>query len=295
MPIFISYSHQDKCFVDKLAANLVKHKARVWVDRWELHIGDSIIDKVQEAIQESSALIIVISKYSMKSEWCKKELSSGLLRELEERRVVVLPLLLEECEMPIFLRGKMYADFRYDFDEGIKETLKAVAKVTSDIQGRFNEKSDSFHTYWSSDWGFTNNNLYVLRFTFVDYVKDVPYVVLTEISLLADKAATVRHKKYAENGKEWLGRYAIILILGEFAEENKNLQLVLGDSFPKEYKFVLQDSKLGLSYTVVVTARWLGEDTGRDVLIDFGNHLIMMKQHMKHVIKDFPESYQDII
>ncbi len=295
MPIFISYSHQDKYFVDKLTANLVKHKARVRVDRWELHVGDSIIDKVQEAIQGSSALIIVISKYSMKSEWCKKELSSGLLRELEERRVVVLPLLLEECEMPIFLRGKMYADFRYDFDEGFKETLKAVAKVTSDTQGRFNEKSDFFHTYWSSDWGFTNNNLYVLRFTFVDYVKDVPYVVLTEISLLADKAATARHKKYADNGKEWLGRYGIILILGEFAEENKDLQLVLGDSFPKEYKFVLSDSKLGLSYNVVVTSRWLGEDTGRDVLIDFGNHLIMMKQHMKRVIKDFPKSYQDII
>lgn len=106
MPIFISYSHQDHDFVDKLAANLVMHKAHVWVDRWELNVGDSIIEKVQEAIQESSALIVVISNSSMKSGWCKKELSAGFLKELEEKRVVVLPLIFEECEMPIFLRGK---------------------------------------------------------------------------------------------------------------------------------------------------------------------------------------------
>ncbi len=294
MPVFICYSHQDKDFVDKLAANLVKHKAHVWVDRWELNVGDSIIDKVQDAIQESSALIIVISNSSMASEWCRKELSSGFLRELEEKRVVVLPLLLEDCERPIFLRGKMYADFRQDFDEGFKNTLEAIAKVTSDTQGRFDEQPD-FHTDWSMDWGFTDNGLYLLRNTFVDHGKDVPYVVLTEITTVANKAATDRYKMHAKNGKEWLGRYPIILTLGEFAEQNKNLQLVLEDSFPKKDEFGIQDSKLGLLYNVLVTSRWLGEDTEKDVLIHFGNHLIMVKEHMIQTIKDSPKSYQDII
>jgi hypothetical protein len=293
MPIFISYSHQDKDFVDRLAANLVRHKARVWVDRWELNVGDSIIDRIQEAIQESSALIIVISTSSMESEWCKKELSSGFLRELEERRVVVLPLLLEDCEMPIFLRGKMYADFRSSFDEGLKKTLEAIAKVTSDTQGRSVEQPD-FYTDWSMEWGFTENGLYVLRFTVVDHGKDVPYVVLTEIGVFANEAATERYKMHADNGQEWLGRYPIILTLGEFAEQNKNLQIVLEDSFPKKREFRIQDTKLGFRYDVLVTSRWLGEDTGKNVLIDFGNHLILVKEHMKRTIRDFPTSYQDV-
>ena len=46
MPIFISYSHEDKDFVNKLAVNLVRHKAYVCIDRWDLNVGDSIIDKV---------------------------------------------------------------------------------------------------------------------------------------------------------------------------------------------------------------------------------------------------------
>jgi hypothetical protein len=293
MPIFISYSHQNKEFADKLAANLVKHKAHVWIDSWELNVGDSIINKVQDAIQESSALIVILSKASIESEWCKKELTSGLLRELEEKKVVVLPLLLEDCEIPIFLRDKMYADFRNNFDEGLNKTLEAIAKVTSTTQGRF-EKEPDFHTDWSMDWGFTNEGLYVLHHQFVDHGKDVPYVILTEASIIANDEATKRYKIHVKNGNEMLGRFPIIIALGGFAENNKGLSLVLEDSFPKKFEFDIQDSKLGLSYHILVTSRWLGEDTGKTVVIHFGNHFIMVKNQMLMDMKEFPE-FQNIV
>ncbi len=50
MPIFISYSHENTEFVDKFAANLVLKKAHVWLDRWELKVGDSIIQRVESAL-----------------------------------------------------------------------------------------------------------------------------------------------------------------------------------------------------------------------------------------------------
>jgi hypothetical protein len=105
MPVFISHSHQDKDFVDKLAAQLVLHKTYVWLDRWEIKVGDSLLGKVQEGIKSASALLIVLSKASVASEWCKKELNAGLMRELDEKRVVILPLLLEGCDIPVFQRG----------------------------------------------------------------------------------------------------------------------------------------------------------------------------------------------
>ena len=151
MPIFISYSHTDAAFVNKLAAHLVKRNAHVWVDSWELNVGDSILGRVQEAIQESSALLIVLSKASVASEWCKKELSAGLMRELDEKRVVVLPVLIENCDMPVFLREKMYADFRTNFDVGLKALVEAVSRVTNTDQGRLT--SGSVHTDWAETWG----------------------------------------------------------------------------------------------------------------------------------------------
>jgi len=286
MPVFISYSHQDKDFVDKLAANLVMHKARVWIDRWELNVGDSIIDKIQEAIQESDALIIVISSSSMKSEWCKKELSAGFLRELEEKRVIVLPLLLEECEMPIFLKGKQYADFRDDFDKGLMKILEAIAKVTSDSQGRF-EKQPEYSVDWAMDWGFTDDGLFHLRLTFIDQGKNVPYVVLTEIKIFANDVATEKYKIRTEEGNEWLGRLPIVLALGDFAEQNKDLHFVLDDNFPKIHRFKTGDPNLDIIYDVVVTSRWIGEDTGKSVFIDYGNHLITIKRQLERSVKDF--------
>lgn len=128
MPIFISYSHKDTPFVDKLAHQLVQLDIRVWLDRWELHVGDSLISRIQQAITGASALLVILSKSSVSSPWCVKEMNSGLLRELEERQVVVLPVLIEDCQIPLFLREKLYADFRPDFDAGLRVVLESVAK-----------------------------------------------------------------------------------------------------------------------------------------------------------------------
>lgn len=41
----------------------------------------------------------------------KRELDVALNREIARGKVVVLPLLYEKCELPEFLKGKLYADF----------------------------------------------------------------------------------------------------------------------------------------------------------------------------------------
>jgi len=53
----------------------------------------------------------VISKNSIKSDWVQKEISLAMTREIEDRRVTVLPLLIEKCTLPASLSDKFYADF----------------------------------------------------------------------------------------------------------------------------------------------------------------------------------------
>jgi len=55
MAVFISYSHSDSEFADRLARQLVAHKTNVWLDKWELNIGDSLIERIQGAIQGARA------------------------------------------------------------------------------------------------------------------------------------------------------------------------------------------------------------------------------------------------
>jgi hypothetical protein len=48
---------------------LVRSNVHVWLDRWELSVGDSIVEKVQEAVDGASALLVILSKASVESEW----------------------------------------------------------------------------------------------------------------------------------------------------------------------------------------------------------------------------------
>src|SRR5690349_13896057 len=106
MPFFIGYSDKDETFVDRLAAQLAFRRRNVWVDRWQLKMGDSILNRIQKVLTEASGLIVVCSKSAIASRWCRKELSPRLLRQLEEKHVVVLPALVENCEIPLPLREK---------------------------------------------------------------------------------------------------------------------------------------------------------------------------------------------
>src|SRR6185437_5021087 len=97
--VFLSHSSGDKPFVDRLAADLERVNVGVWYDKWEIRVGDSLLDKISEGIQRNDYLAIVLSSRSVQSEWVKREVNAALMRELAERRVVVLPLLLEDCEI----------------------------------------------------------------------------------------------------------------------------------------------------------------------------------------------------
>jgi hypothetical protein len=184
MPIFLSYSHADADFVESLATQLVRNKHYIWLDKWELNVGDSLIQRIQGALHLTPGLIVVLSKASVESEWCKKELESGLIRELEEKRVVVFPVVKEDCELPMFLRGKVYADFRKSFDDGFRALNEGIAKISNPSQGRA-ERPD-FYTDWAVDWGSTDG-IGWMRMVLFDHSAQTPYSCYSEVRFAFDR------------------------------------------------------------------------------------------------------------
>jgi len=123
--VFISYSSKDKNFASRLATDLKSKGLNVWFDQWEFKVGDSLIKKLGAAIKAHDYLIVVLSNSSVKSEWVMKELSTGLVKELKERRVVVLPVVIEDCDIPTLLSDKVYADFRRNYSSGLNRLIDA--------------------------------------------------------------------------------------------------------------------------------------------------------------------------
>ena len=126
---FISYNSHDRGFVEQLAKDLKANGVTPWFDRWEMLPGESLTDKIGPAILENDYFVVVISPSSVESEWVKRELGVALTREFDERRVEIIPVYLRECEIPPFLRDKVYADFTTDYRSGLEDLLRRLGKV----------------------------------------------------------------------------------------------------------------------------------------------------------------------
>lgn len=124
--VFISYTKADKRFAHRLAKNLRELGFPVWLDAWEMRIGGSIVEGIEEGIDQSAWMVTVLSPSALQSEWVLKELRTGLVREAREHKVFILPALYKDVELPGFLRDKFYADFRNGYARGfapIKDRL----------------------------------------------------------------------------------------------------------------------------------------------------------------------------
>ncbi len=135
--VFLSHSHGDKPFVRDLAGRLSQAGAAVWLDEAEMNVGESLIDRIAAAIQEVDYVAAILSPRSVKSNWVQKELSLAMAKELQGRRVTVLPVLIEACDLPEFLRDKLYADFTRpeNHEREFARLLKAMRLQPEPIPG----------------------------------------------------------------------------------------------------------------------------------------------------------------
>ena len=124
--IFISHSSRDKAAALKLAETLNFCAIDVWLDDWELEIGQSLTDEIAKAMELSRFIAILITENYNKTVWTKTEYKKALAREQKEQRTVMLPLIIGEAQIPDFLEDKIYLDLRRDYFVGLAKLVGLV-------------------------------------------------------------------------------------------------------------------------------------------------------------------------
>jgi len=124
--VFICHASEDKEIVDRIVAVLNSLAMGVWYDKQAILVGDSIVEEINKGLDEAKYVIAVLSKASVQKPWVKRELSASLARQLDENNVRILPILLDDCEIPKLMRDIRYADFRNDFNHGITELIRSI-------------------------------------------------------------------------------------------------------------------------------------------------------------------------
>jgi hypothetical protein len=126
--VFLSYSSKDKELAEKFVEALEGRRIAVWMDSGQIVVGDSISEKIQEGLEATEFLVLLLSPNSIQSIWVQKEWQSKLVDEAESRSALILPVLGKDCEIPRLLRDKKYADIRSNFKEGVAEVAKAIER-----------------------------------------------------------------------------------------------------------------------------------------------------------------------
>jgi len=124
--VFISHSSSDPDFsvTKSLVESLESIGLNVWWDKDRLEGGDYFPVEILEAIIRQHFFIFIISKKSVQSKWCLRELIRAT--ELEKD---ITPLLLEQVphkRSPLELAGLQYVDISTGIQDSLPSILRAL-------------------------------------------------------------------------------------------------------------------------------------------------------------------------
>jgi hypothetical protein len=124
--LFVSHRGTDAAEAERLARELAAQGHEVWLDSWDIGIGDSIVARIDEGLTGGSYLILCYSESGVLSPWMGREWMSALARQLDGKGVKVLPVRLTGGDPPGILADVRYADLVRDWDQGMAELLRAI-------------------------------------------------------------------------------------------------------------------------------------------------------------------------
>lgn len=129
LQIFLSYSRVNQQFALKLACELKSDGFSVWMDQFDIPTGSRWDDEIEKALRGSQIFLFIMTPASIASENARDEVGYAM-----DHGMRILPVLLEECEIPLRLRRLQYVDFtRKNFNEGIKSAKELLSKLVNEV------------------------------------------------------------------------------------------------------------------------------------------------------------------
>lgn len=124
--VFISHRKSDDDPAEQLANEIRNAGHQVWLDEWNIGLGDSIIERINEGLQGATYVIVCYSSSGVTSPWMGREWMSALARQLNGHGVKLLPARLTGGDPPAILADIKYADLVKDWSKGVSELLQAM-------------------------------------------------------------------------------------------------------------------------------------------------------------------------
>jgi TIR domain len=134
--VFISYSRQNRMFVDQLAEDLGKANFSLWLDIENLTPGTPSWERsIREAIQNAAVVVLVASPSALQSDYVQGELTVAKLHNRPIYPIWASGDNWIDC-VPLDMANYQYADGRdSSYEEGINKLILTLNQVIDTSQG----------------------------------------------------------------------------------------------------------------------------------------------------------------
>jgi hypothetical protein len=140
MRLFICHVWEDKDdFVEPLAHALQKSGFDVWYDKFQLTLGDSLLQKISDGLNSADFGVVVLSNaFFRKKKWAENELA-GLFALETTTRKIILPVWKDVTETDVRNYSPILADrFAVSASQGISKVLDEI-KIAVNVAQRKDE------------------------------------------------------------------------------------------------------------------------------------------------------------
>ena len=148
--VFISYSHTDSAFVDKVRSKLLEKGVSVWLDRHD-SVAGPLQKQIDLAIGANNAVLLVLSEDSVESDWVEHEMKAARRIEKAEERELLCPVALDEA-----WKEKQY---EVEWEHMTKKKILDFSKwKTKAFGGQFEKLLKGLKIYYTPRPNDTNGN-----------------------------------------------------------------------------------------------------------------------------------------
>src|SRR6266404_1834549 len=102
--VFLCHSSKDKEFVRELHRRLTRDGVECFLDEESIQPGENWVVALERGIDQCEFLLVVLSPHLLGSKWALLERTSTMADDPEGLQRKIIPLFLEPCDIPRFLK-----------------------------------------------------------------------------------------------------------------------------------------------------------------------------------------------
>jgi len=128
---FVSHNRAQKDWVRRLVAALRSEGLRVFFDEDSIKLGEDVVAAIEQGLRSSRHVVLIMSSEALASRWVEMEWSMSIYRDPSAASRFILPVLRDDCALPLHLARLNHLDARNDDFTG--QLRRLIAALDRDL------------------------------------------------------------------------------------------------------------------------------------------------------------------